>query len=334
MKILKEEGLSFDDVLLVPQHSTIQSRFGDEIDLSCSIGQQVFKYPIISSNMDTITECCMANTMNKLGGLGIVHRFMSVPSQYELLSKIEGFKVGCIGVGQESKSRATSIKSICDALLIDVAHGDSEVVFDQIKWLKDKWPELPVIAGNICTYSAAINLINLGVSYIKIGVGPGSMCSTRIQTGCGVPQLTAIADVASAIPKDSTVGIIADGGIASSGSIVKALAAGANMVMIGNLFAGTDETPGEVFHNNKWYRGQASRMFQEEWKGKATSIEGVAHLLPCKGSVVDIFKDLISGILSGMSYLNARNLAELRENAVFIRQTSSGYRESTPHGLK
>lgn len=344
MKILEREGLTFDDVLLVPCHSTVHSRFDGEVDLSpgyfCSEHKQL-RYPIISANMDTVTELAMATTINNLGGAGIIHRFMPIEKQAKQLAMlpVEGYKIACIGVGEEAQKRMAFLEPWCDGVLIDVAHGDSIAVVDQIKWVKDNWPHLYVIAGNIATGEAAARLITAGANCLKVGVGPGSLCTTRIKTGCGVPQLTAIVDVAEVIKEVNTpIQLIADGGIRNSGDIVKALAAGADMAMVGGLFAGADETPGRLYHGEKEgmykiYRGMASRAAQEDWKGYATSIEGEMRRVPYKGPVQEIFDELISGILSGMSYLDAHNLKELRENAVFIRQTANGYRESTPHGL-
>lgn len=348
MKFLDITAITFDDVLLVPQRSTISSRFGGEINLSTRLFPVAAPdlkliYPIISANMDTVTEKAMVCAMEEAGGTGIVHRFMDKDTHATQLASLPGHffqhKIGCIGVGEASRQRMKTIEPWINAILIDVAHGHSNEVIEQIKWVKANWPKLPIIAGNIATREAACDLIGAGVDCLKVGVGPGSLCTTRIKTGCGYPQLSAIMEVAEQVEDIAQpVTVIADGGIRSSGDIVKALAAGAHAVMVGGLFAGTTEAPGKCYRDEedrlyKIYRGMASRAAQEDWKGYATSIEGEMRRVPFKGPVTEIFNELVGGILSGMSYLNAHNLNELKENAVFVRQTSNGYRESIPHGL-
>lgn len=340
MKILPQIGLSFDDVLLVPRKGLV-SRFNGEIDLSVELTPNIkLKYPIISANMDTVTEVNMANTMYQLGGLGIIHRFL-LHSQHALsLAEVEGSRIVCIGVGEQGLDRLLKIKDLVDldGVLVDVAHGHCDAMLWQIMQIQKFCPNLSIIAGNIATPEAAKILTTAGVDSIKVGVGPGSLCTTRIQTGNGVPQLTAIMNVREILESyKSKPTLIADGGIKNSGDIIKALAAGADAVMIGNLFAGTTEAPGEMVHRDgrpvKKYRGMASKEAQEDWKGQATSVEGESMYLPYKGTVKTIFNNLITGIVSGMSYQGARNLVELRENAVCIQQTQAGYLESNPHGL-
>jgi len=342
MQLLDVAGLTFDDVLLVPRCSGFTSRFNGDIDLSTKITRTIqLKYPILSANMDTVTERTMAAAMRDLGCLGIIHRFMNV---YAQIDQLEGLRpcIACIGVGHSSRERLEILTHDLnlDTVLIDIAHGHCTAMIEQIKWVKSTYPSMDVIAGNIATYEAAIDLINAGADALKVGVGPGSLCTTRIRTGIGIPQLTAIDECSRATYEvNQPVFLIADGGIRNSGDIVKALAAGADAVMLGNLFAGTDETPGEVFTRGnppikfKTYRGMASRKAQESWKGYATSIEGEMIDVPYKGPIKGVFEDLIAGILSGMSYQGAHDLAELRRNHHFIRQTVNGYRESTPHGL-
>ena len=346
MRIIEEPGLSFDDVLIVPQKSSISSRFSGEIDLTTILVPGVtLKYPIISANMDTVTEELMANKMNSLGGLGIIHRFLTKEKHLEILKSINGSKVLCMGIGDEEFIRFQEISKTIklDAVLIDIAHGHSNVMLEQIEKVKSN-SSVPIIAGNVATYGGTTDLLTAGIHSIKCGVGPGSLCSTRIQTGCGVPQLTAIIECKRALDDfcknkelDFYPTLIADGGIRYSGDCVKSFAAGANAVMIGNLFAATEEAPGELVRNSgrfeKVYRGMASRSAQQNWKGFATSIEGEMTFLPYKASVSYIFEDLITGILSGMSYQDAKNLDELKENAEFIKISVAGFRESLPHGV-
>lgn len=346
MKILENIGITFDDVLLVPQKSSISSRFSGEIDLSIKFVPGIeLKYGIISSNMDSITEASMANKMYELGGLGIIHRFLTVDRHIELLNKINGPKVLCIGVGKEEFARFQTIsnKINLSAVLIDIAHGHSEVMLKQIKRIQEV-SKIPIIAGNIATYNGTLELLNAGACSIKCGVGNGSVCTTRIQTGCGVPLLTSLIEARRAIEDyceenepEFKPTLICDGGVRNSGDIIKAYAAGADVVMTGSLFAATDETPGELIKSNgkvvKVYRGMASRAAQENWKGFATSIEGEMTYLPYKGPLGLIFNELIAGMLSGMSYQDALNIKQLRENAEFIRMTLAGYKESLPHGI-
>jgi IMP dehydrogenase len=343
-KIVKETGLTFDDVLLVPRFSSFGSRFNGEISFHTEILPGFFlKYPIISSNMDSVTNGLVAIAMERLGGLGIVHRFMSPKEQAIEFSCLKR-PVVCIGVGQEGLDR---LKEICEgkdaklfdivppaAVLIDIAHGDSAEMLKQIGLVKKLG--FLVMAGNVATADAAMRLWEAGADCVKVGVGGGSLCTTRIQTGCGVPQLTAIMDVAQYRFSGKT--IIADGGIRSGGDIIKSLAAGADAVMVGQIFAGATETPGERYRDRngqilKRYRGMASREAQENWKGFATSVEGEATYVPYKGSIEEIFKPLIDSLLSGMSYQGAKDLVELRKNALFIKQSVAGLRESMPHAL-
>jgi IMP dehydrogenase len=340
IRIKRQEGLTFDDVILEPQKSSFGSRFNGEVDLSVELLPKLkLKYPIISANMDTVTGASMANTMRELGGLGIIHRFLNAEdhqAQLEETFNDKGMVILCVGVGSDKDELLSEYRHQFDGVLIDIAHGHSDLMVQKIQRVKSIAPSLPIIAGNVATADGAIELVEAGASCIKVGVGPGSLCTTRIKTGCGVPQLSAIIEVEKAIRGEATV--IADGGIRHSGDIIKSLAAGADAVMIGRLFAGTDEAPGQVMNvpgqgKVKVYRGMASKEAQESWKGKATSIEGEIAWVSYKGRVADVFHDLISGMKSGMSYQNARNIEELRENAVFIKQTSAGILEAQPHAL-
>jgi IMP dehydrogenase len=274
--------------------------------------------------------------MADLGGLGVVHRCLSHERHAEILSELDN-PVACIGVGEAGLSRLRKLKTF-KAVLIDVAHGHCDAVINQIHAIKEEFAGIPIMAGNVATYAGAYELAEAGADCIKVGVGCGSLCTTRLRTGCGVPQLTAILQARQAIDHlKSNTTLVADGGIRDSGDIMKALAAGADAVMVGNLFSGTQETPGRLRAGKNYlykvYRGMASREAQEDWKGVARSVEGESIQVPFKGSVHAIFEDIVSGMCSSMSYLNARNLNTFRNNAEFIRQTPAGYRESLPHGM-
>lgn len=334
-------GLTYDDVLLIPSKSSVRSR--KDPDLKSRVTRRrTLTMPFVSANMDTITEGEMAVAMGKLGGLGILHRFMSIPDQIQEVRMIK--EAGCdlvaasIGVNDDFKERAEAlVRSGTKILTIDIAHGHSDLMIETLKWLKDKFAdEVELIAGNVATPEATEELIDAGADAIKVGIGPGSMCTTRIITGCGVPQLTAVAWCAE-VARARGVPVIADGGIKTSGDIVKAFAAGAETVMLGSLLAGTLETPGHIHYGKKHYRGMASKAAQVSWRGhlpEGMAPEGEATSVPVKGHLKDVVHELAGGLRSGMSYLNATELAHIRENARFMEMSVSGYRESGAHGVK
>lgn len=338
------KALCFDDVLLVPSYSDIISR--SEVDLSTSLGTCSLQIPIISSPMDTVTQAPMALEMLKNGGLGILHRYNSVSEQVEMvremreqLEQTSSSKVNniaaAIGVSGDYLTRA---RALFDAgvrvFCVDVAHGHHTLVKAALANLKDAFGESAhIMAGNVATASAFTDLESWGADSIRVGVGGGSICSTRIQTGHGLPTLSSVIRCAAVA---TTAKIIADGGIKNSGDIVKALAAGADMVMLGSLLAGTDETPGDVLSSSdgnkyKVYRGMASVEAQKAWRGSARSLEGVSTTIPYKGPVSNIISQLSQNIRSGLSYSGCRSIAEFHLSAKFVEQSSSGRVESTTH---
>lgn len=334
-------GYTFDDVLIVPSKSAVRSRRDPSLATRLTKSHR-FNLPFISANMDTVTESEMAIAMHRLGGLGILHRFMTTEDQIKHVRRAREAGVGVIaasiGVNEDDRHRAEAlVKEGVQILTIDIAHGHSVAMSETLKWLRDRFAEkVDLIAGNVATPEATDDLIEAGASAIKVGIGPGSMCTTRIITGAGVPQLTAIAWCAE-VARARGVPIIADGGLRSSGDIVKALAAGADSVMLGSLLAGTLETPGEVHFGKKHYRGMASRAAQTSWRGglpEGMAPEGESTAIPVKGHVKDVISELAGGLRSGMSYVNALELAEIRENARFMEMSASGYRESGAHGLR
>ncbi len=319
-KIREDIGLDFDDVLLVPKHSKLDSRSKVRLD-TCLVSSKLYlPAPIISANMDTITGYDMAVAMYPYG-VGILHRYQSQEDTIKTIVSLKEKRnkaIPSIGVdkpGQEVEFQKAIAyyKAGADAIVIDIAHGHCELMTNLIKKIKNTEPAINIIAGNIATMEAAFDLIQAGVSALKVGIGPGAVCETRIRTGAGVPQLTAIMDVYKEARISSTP-IIADGGIHSSSSIVKALAAGASSVMLGSLLAGTDEALGGTT-----YRGMASKEAQTNWKGSAKNIEGVSIEVPRKGPVSGVLEDLLDGVRSGFSYCGASNLQELWNNAEFIR---------------
>lgn len=341
-----KDTVCFDDVLLVPQQSDINSR--DEIDLTTRLGSHQFRVPIVSSPMDTVTESAMALSMFEHGGLGIIHRYNTSQEQCEMIREVAAIleETSNSSISKISAAIGTSegfsnrIRFLHDCgvriFCIDVAHGHHSLVERSIKDLRDVFGEsVTIVAGNVATAHAFEDLSSWGADAIRVGIGGGSICSTRIQTGHGVPTLQSILDCRDAGDAD----LIADGGIKTAGDIVKCLAAGADMVMLGSMLAGTEETPGDVFQSNdnkryKVYRGMASPEAQIAWRGQARSLEGISTTVPYKGPVHEILRKLEKNVKSGLSYTGARNLQEFRHKAQFIRQTSSGLSESRTHILK
>ena len=337
MRIRTTPAYSFDDVLLMPQHSKIASR--QDVDLSTTLGRMKLTLPIISANMDTVTEGDMAVAMHKAGGAGALHRFADSHDVQRWLFQCRDAgapRIVSKGLSENDFFEATyNAENAFDAICLDVAHGDHSRVIDMIERIREHAPNIDIIAGNVATGAGADRLVEAGANIIKVGIGPGSVCSTRIVTGHGMPQLSAIMEVSECI-KPQGAYVIADGGIRYPGDIVKALAAGADAVMLGSLLAGTDEAPGEriVEHGvtYKTFRGMASREVQKEKKSdRIPRVEGVTAKVPYRGPVSDTLDNLEAGIRSGFSYSGANNLAELRDAAEFVVVTGNTLKENHPH---
>ncbi len=337
--IQRGKGFTFDDVLIVPSKSEMRSRREPELRSQLTKNHWI-DLPFISANMDTITEAHMAIAMDQQGAIGILHRFMSIEDQVSEALKVKksgAQRIGAsIGVNEDSRERA---KALVDAginiITIDIAHGHSVQMFETLTWLKSEFPHIDVIAGNVATAEGTLDLIEAGADAIKVGIGPGSMCTTRIITGCGVPQLTAISLCAQAA-RSKGVPVIADGGIKTSGDIVKALAAGASTVMLGSILAGTIETPGLIQHGKKLYRGMASRSAQDSWRGgvpTGMAPEGESTSVFIKGHLSDVVHELAGGLRSGMTYINANSVSEIMLKARFMEMSPMGYKESGAHGV-
>lgn len=339
----RSKGLTFDDVLLIPRYSEISSRKVPTLKTKITKNYEI-DIPIITANMDTVTGKEMACKIATLGGVGILHRFMSPEEQVEDVKFIQKFYkennillpvAASIGVKEEGKLRADLLANAgVEILTIDIAHGDSIMMMEVLEYVKNKYPKIDVIAGNVATADGVKRMIDRGADAVKVGIGPGSMCTTRIITGHGVPQLTAIAMCVSEARKHG-VPVIADGGLKNSGDMVKALCAGANTCMVGSLVSGALETPGEVKGGMKQYRGMASKAAQVSWRGelpKGMAAEGVDTMIPCKGPVEYIIDELVGGIRSGMTYLGAYNVEQMEKEALFMEMSTSGMYESKPHG--
>jgi len=348
MILIRPNGITFDDVLLVPRKSSVESR--NDIDLSAHLTPNIIlKTPIVSSNMDTVTESTMAKEMARLGGIGIIHRFLDIEHEANevALVKKEKLLVGAaIGIKEGYLERtAALIKAGADVIVIDIAHGHSSFLIKVLQTLREKYPKFEFIAGNVATAEATEELIANGASAIKVGIGPGALCSTRIIAGAGVPQVTAIMDCASVALKHH-IPLIADGGIRYSGDIVKALAAGASTVMIGSMIAGCEESPALVVEKDnqkfKITRGMASLAANRDRKEKdgkvrmdlrAYAAEGVEALVPYRGAVKEVIEKLAGGTKSGFSYSGSTTLEELWKKAEFVQISNSALIESHPHDV-
>lgn len=361
-KVIKE-GYTFDDLLLVPAYSTVvpadvslKTRLCDGIELSI---------PVCSAAMDTVTESAMAIALAQSGGIGFIHKNLSVEAQADMVRAVKQTAVSskdaavdsngkllagaAVGVSETTMVR---VKELVDAgvdiLTVDSAHGHSKGVIDTVAKIRKAYPKLPLVGGNIVTSDAAQALIQAGASVLKVGVGPGSICTTRIVSGVGVPQLSAISDVVQ-VAKRYNVGVIADGGIKFSGDIVKALAAGADAVMLGGLLAGCEETPGDIIEvygkRVKTYvgmgslsamqRGSSDRYFQGGQKElKKLVPEGIEATVPYKGPMSDVIYQMMGGLRSGMGYCGCETISELKDKAKFVKISNAGLKESHPHTVE
>lgn len=362
-KVLKE-GYTFDDLLLVPAMSEVvpaqvklETRLTDKISL---------KIPVVSAAMDTVTEEEMALSLALQGGLGFIHKNMTIEEQVVMVRNVKQFKVSeeysnacvdrqgrlvvgaAVAVSDNTMERVDAlVKAGVDIITVDSAHGHSKGVINTVRIIHDAYPDLDLVGGNIVTAQAAIDLIYAGANVVKVGVGPGSICTTRVVSGVGVPQLTAVNDVYQ-VARTYNVGVIADGGIKLSGDIVKALAAGGDCVMLGGLLAGCEETPGEVMETDgkkvKAYvgmgslsamqRGSSDRYFQGGEKDlKKLVPEGIEATVPYKGPIQEVIYQMMGGLRSGMGYCGCRSIKELKEKAQFIKISNAGLRESHPHDV-
>ena len=344
------EALTFDDVTLVPKYSEI---LPSEVDTSIKLTKFLkLQIPLLSSAMDTVTESKMAKAIAKSGGLGIIHRNLDIKKQILEIKKVKKNKLlvgAAVGAGPKEFKRAEAIlREDIDMIVVDTAHGHTKKVSEIIKFIKHKKRKKTALcAGNIATAEAAKFLIELGVDIIKVGIGPGSICTTRLVAGIGVPQLSAILNVRSGI-KNKNVKIISDGGIKYSGDLAKAFAAGADAVMIGSLFAGTDEAPGRLIkRNGKFFKsfrgmgsigamnkGSADRYFQTKQKDISKYVpEGVEGFAKYKGKVSNIIFKLIGGLKSSMGYLGSKQIKYLRNKPQFVKITKAGFYESMVHNV-
>lgn len=348
-----QDGITFDDVILEPKYSRLKTR--SDVDLSVILPKinTIVKHPIIPSNMKTIINYEMSVEVIKNGGIGILHRFMPLYDQINILTKLQetfnkmvyrdinvwsriGFSIGVKVEDYEvvKKLVEAGVKIIC----IDVAHGHSKLCIDMCEYIANNYPDILLIAGNVATDSGAYELWSAGADIVKVGIGPGSLCTTRIETGNGVPQLTALMNAVEARNAASSMRngkkdnvtrlIISDGGVKNAGDATKALCF-ADMVMTGNIFAGCEESPGEILNID----GRQYKEYVGSSTHKANHIEGVAALVPAKNNFGIILTKLLEGIKSGCSYQGVDNLKDLKSNPVFIRMSGASLKESHPHDV-
>lgn len=368
MNKIISQALTFDDLLIKPGYSDFDR---SDIGFATKISKNVeLTCPIVSAPMDTVTEASLAIALGQLGGLGFIHRNLTVSDQAAEVKKVKdaSFKVGAAvgsSAGYEKRVEAL-VAAGADIILIDSAHGNAIKVIDAVKYVKANF-SVDVIAGSVATADGAKALIDAGADGLRVGMGPGAICSTRIISGMGVPQMTAIFDTVS-VAREQGVPVIADGGIKYSGDVVKALAAGASTVMFGRLFAATEESPG-ITHKLtaeqvpsrfqsivdsekkeyvfKEYRGMGSIgamergkqiSSEDEFHGKSFTgdvliAEGVEGLVPCSGTVKQLVDQIIGGVTSGMYYIGAKSIPELWDKAEFMQITQASLTESHPHDL-
>lgn len=362
-----KKGFTFDDVLLIPAESDV---LPNEVDLGVDLTDKIhLNLPFLSAGMDTVTESQMAIAMALQGGMGVIHKNMTSTEQAAEVANVKGVELGgnfdkaavdednhllvaaAVGVTSDTFDRAKALLDAgVDAIVIDTAHGHSAGVLRKISEIREHFPTATLIAGNIATAEGTRALYEAGVDVVKVGIGPGSICTTRVVAGVGVPQLTAIYDSAS-VAREYGKTIIADGGIKYSGDIVKALAAGGNAVMLGSMFSGTTEAPGQVFEDAgvkyKSYRGMGSVAAMSQSHGSSDRYfqggvneanklvpEGIEARVEYKGDVSDIIFQLVGGLRSGMGYTGAGTIKDLIEKAQFVQISGAGLIESHPHDVQ
>jgi IMP dehydrogenase len=340
-------SLTYDDVLLRPAASEVLPH---EVDLGTQLTADIrLQIPLLSAAMDTVTESQMAIAMGSAGGIGVIHRNMPIDVQageVRAVKKAGHLVAAAVGTSDGIERAAALLEAGVDAVIVDTAHGHSRGVLQTVRKIRDAHPNANIIGGNVATAAGTTALIEAGVNAVKVGVGPGSICTTRLVAGVGVAQLSAVGECALAA-RDHDIPVIADGGVRTSGDIVKAIAAGASTVMLGSALAGTEEAPGElvILRGTTWkaYRGMGSmgamakgsrdRYFQEGVATDKLVPEGVSARVPYRGRVEFILHSLLGGLRSGMGYTGSPTIPHLQDNAEFVRITNAGLRESRVHDV-
>ena len=333
-------AITYDDVLLVPSYNHWESRKVVDISMEDRTGKLSLDLPLMTANMDTITEAEMVNYVGAKGGIGVLHRFMPIDKNVEIFKQCKYEAFVSIGCSTEDLERAEALKAAgADMFCVDVAHAHAKYVGKTLKSIREMLGKKAcIMAGNVATYAGADYLASCGADIVKVGIGGGAVCTTCIKTGFGVPNLTAIQEC-SRVSRS----IVADGGIRTPGDIVKALAFGADFVMVGSMLAGTTPTPGEVLtrvgkdgeeNKTKMYRGMASSEVQDDYHGGMAewrTAEGVSTEVPYRNSEDVIIADIVGGLRSGMTYAGASTIKELQRKLVYVRVTPAGRIESLAH---
>lgn len=336
-----KEMLAFDDILLMPQYADILSR--RDIDLSTAIGSGTksirLSVPVIAAPMDTVCEWEMAVAIAKSGGLGIIHRYMPIEKQATMIKMARAHKVpvgGSVGARDTFVSDAWLLADAgASIILIDVANGHSEYAIKAVKKLRSLLGHTThIMAGNVSTWDGYARLADAGADSVRVGIGGGSACTTRVVSGHGMPTLASIMDIREKAAYKESPDIIADGGIRNSGDAAKALAAGATAVMVGRLLAGTTESPGQIVDGYKTFRGMASREAQEEGRGSVSGVEGISTRVPFIGDVSNVLNDFEAGIRSALSYTGVKNLFDFQAEAMYNRVSGNSLHETKPHAKK
>lgn len=340
IKYNDKTNICFDDILLVPQNSNIVSR--KDVDLT----MHGYSFPIVASPMDTVCDSAMATAIAKSGGIGIIHRYMDKTTQLTHLHSAVR-QVGHDENTKFSNNLGIAISStdvfdsqyINDAIelgsrwfCIDTANGHNELAVKATKMLRTYSDKIKIMVGNVATAEGYKYLAMAGADAVRVGIGGGSACTTRIVTGHGIPTLQSVIDCYEAKKEfNLETLIIADGGLKAVGDIVKAFAAGADLIMLGSMLAGTDESPGDVIDGCKEFRGMASKEAQLDWRGEISGAEGIATKIPYKGSVISIFDNIVNGLQSGCSYTGVDQLSDLAANSMYVVVSPLSKQESIPH---
>ena len=347
MRNYNKKALCFDDILLVPQESNVESRH--RVDLSMSIGSEereiVLGLPIIAAPMDTVCGFNMCVTLSEFGGLGILHRYMSKESLIQKTKTLAGsmhrFGVSVGATNGYMNDAEDLYNAGARIILVDIANGHSHYAINAVRNIRNALPQdLHIMAGNVATADGFARLAEAGADSVRVGIGGGSACTTRIVSGHGIPTLASIMDIDDwkEISDEYDCSIIADGGIRNSGDMVKSFAAGAEAVMVGSMFAGTDESPGEILtdingHEVKVFRGMASAAAQKDSQGRISVSEGISTTIPYKGSISHILQQIRGGLGSGCSYSGVESLKDLSQTAEYVEVNFSSLQESRPHAL-
>jgi IMP dehydrogenase len=357
---LKPDGmpaLTYDDVLVVPDASDVEPA---DVDISVQLEDLALETPILSAAMDTVTDGPAAAAMASLGAMGVIHKNVPPRRQADAVDRARhgadgGPVAAAVGVGDGHRERADALVDAgADAVVIDTAHGHARRVLEVTRRLRSKFPEITLIAGNVATESATEAMIDAGADVVKVGVGPGSICTTRVVAGVGIPQVSAVLECAR-VAEPRGVPVIADGGIRQPGDIVKAIAAGASSVMLGSLLAGHDESPGDVIERDgdkvKGYRGMGSRAAMEDGSSDRylkdrdesdpdapedpshSVAEGIEATVPYRGSLEETLRELVGGLRSGMGYAGTPTIRDIRLDARLVRISDAGLRESHVHDV-